>query len=253
MFICMYRLFIEIMDSCSARANAYREREICCNVLASTIILDSHHLFFFPSSLAFFFFPLSFGFPFSMGIYIFITLSQKNLNDILLGIYWATDFFKWGVFTGFWIFFLLPGEDTRRFLRRYFWAINLMHFFLCHLQPVDKKPRIPESEILTTGTEDEEASSAPERVSVQKNLRFFGDTDQESLSSNRERRSEYIWLLNIFVLFWNLRFFTVLNCKGDFFECPNILESRHAPTRLCIRNKLFSNLVKKKKIIRNWK
>ncbi|XP_014467576.1 PREDICTED: uncharacterized protein LOC106740754 isoform X2 [Dinoponera quadriceps] len=53
---------------------------------------------------------------------------------------------------------------------------------------VDKKPRIPESEILTTGTEDEEASSAPERVSVQKNLRFFGDTDQESVSSNRERR-----------------------------------------------------------------
>ncbi|XP_043278354.1 uncharacterized protein blo isoform X2 [Venturia canescens] len=57
-------------------------------------------------------------------------------------------------------------------------------------QPVDKKPRIPESEILTTGTEDEEASSAPERVSVQKNLRFFGDTDQESFSSNRERRSK---------------------------------------------------------------
>jgi len=56
------------------------------------------------------------------------------------------------------------------------------------LQPVDKKPRIPESEILTTGTEDEEASSAPERVSVQKNLRFFGDTDQESVSSNRDRR-----------------------------------------------------------------
>lgn len=52
---------------------------------------------------------------------------------------------------------------------------------------MDKKPRIPESEILTTGT-DEEASSAPERVSVQKNLRFFGDTDQESVSSNRDRR-----------------------------------------------------------------
>lgn len=55
-------------------------------------------------------------------------------------------------------------------------------------QAVDKKPSIPESEILTTGTEDEEASSAPERVSVQKNLRFFGDTDQESVSSNRDRR-----------------------------------------------------------------
>ncbi|XP_012266151.2 uncharacterized protein LOC105691908 isoform X2 [Athalia rosae] len=55
---------------------------------------------------------------------------------------------------------------------------------------VDKKPRIPESEILTTGTEDEGASSAPERVSVQKNLRFFGDTDQESVSSNRERRNK---------------------------------------------------------------
>ena len=56
------------------------------------------------------------------------------------------------------------------------------------LQTVDKKPRIPESEILTTGTEDEEVSSAPERVSVQKNLRFFVDTDQESVSSNRDRR-----------------------------------------------------------------
>ena len=60
--------------------------------------------------------------------------------------------------------------------------------YFLFLQPVDKKPRIPESEILTTGTEDEEPSSAPERVSVQKNLRFFGDTDQESVSSNRERR-----------------------------------------------------------------
>ncbi|XP_020300858.1 uncharacterized protein LOC109864240 isoform X2 [Pseudomyrmex gracilis] len=57
---------------------------------------------------------------------------------------------------------------------------------------VDKKPRIPESEILTTGTEDEEASSAPERVSVQKNLRFFGDTDQESVSSNRDRRNKRV-------------------------------------------------------------
>lgn len=55
---------------------------------------------------------------------------------------------------------------------------------------MDKKPRIPESEILTTGTEDEEVSSAPERVSVQKNLRFFGDTDQESVSSNRDRRNK---------------------------------------------------------------
>ncbi|CAB0042374.1 unnamed protein product [Trichogramma brassicae] len=55
---------------------------------------------------------------------------------------------------------------------------------------IDKKSRIPESEILTTGTEDEEASSAPERASVQKNLRFFGDTDQESISSSRDRRNK---------------------------------------------------------------
>lgn len=59
---------------------------------------------------------------------------------------------------------------------------------------MDKKSRIPESEILTTGT-DEEASSVPERVSVQKNLRFFGDTDQESVSSNRDRRYVFFFLL----------------------------------------------------------
>lgn len=62
---------------------------------------------------------------------------------------------------------------------------------------MDKKPRIPGSEILTTGT-DEEASSVPERVFVQKNLRFFGDTDQESVSSNRDRR----WYIYIYIFFY---------------------------------------------------
>ncbi|XP_011505762.1 PREDICTED: uncharacterized protein LOC105368449 [Ceratosolen solmsi marchali] len=57
---------------------------------------------------------------------------------------------------------------------------------------VDKEPRIPESEILTTATENEEASSVPERISVQKNLRFFGDTDQESISSNRIDRNKQV-------------------------------------------------------------
>ncbi|XP_011310842.1 uncharacterized protein blo isoform X1 [Fopius arisanus] len=55
---------------------------------------------------------------------------------------------------------------------------------------VDKKSRIPESEIMTTGTEDEEVSSAaPERISANKNIRFCGDTDQESLSSHRDLHS----------------------------------------------------------------
>ncbi|XP_072747758.1 uncharacterized protein Blo [Anoplolepis gracilipes] len=70
------------------------------------------------------------------------------------------------------------------------WFKSLSRKNKSNATPVDKKPRIPESEILTTGTEDEEASSAPERVSVQKNLRFFGDTDQESVSSNRDRRNK---------------------------------------------------------------
>ncbi|XP_015586639.1 uncharacterized protein LOC107263679 isoform X2 [Cephus cinctus] len=70
------------------------------------------------------------------------------------------------------------------------WFKSLSRKNKSNVKSVDKKARIPESEILTTGTEDEEASSAPERVSVQKNLRFFGDTDQESVSSNRERRSK---------------------------------------------------------------
>ncbi|KAL0112043.1 hypothetical protein PUN28_013337 [Cardiocondyla obscurior] len=72
------------------------------------------------------------------------------------------------------------------------WFKSLSRKNKSNAAPVDKKPRIPESEILTTGTEDEEASSAPERVSVQKNLRFFGDTDQESVSSNRDRRNKRI-------------------------------------------------------------
>ncbi|XP_008218002.1 uncharacterized protein LOC100679635 [Nasonia vitripennis] len=70
------------------------------------------------------------------------------------------------------------------------WFKSLSRKTKSSAKPVDKKPRIPESEILTTGTEDEEASSAPERASVQKNLRFFGDTDQESISSNRDRRNK---------------------------------------------------------------
>ncbi|XP_058809976.1 uncharacterized protein LOC131675135 [Phymastichus coffea] len=70
------------------------------------------------------------------------------------------------------------------------WFKSLSRKAKSSAKPLDKKPRIPESEILTTGTEDEEASSAPERASVQKNLRFFGDTDQESLSSSRERRNK---------------------------------------------------------------
>lgn len=54
-------------------------------------------------------------------------------------------------------------------------------------QNVDKKSQMPESEIMTTGTEDEEVSSAaPERISANKNIRFCGDTDQESLSSHRD-------------------------------------------------------------------
>ncbi|XP_012540710.2 uncharacterized protein LOC105839156 [Monomorium pharaonis] len=72
------------------------------------------------------------------------------------------------------------------------WFKSLSRKNKSNATPVDKKPRIPESEILTTGTEDEEASSAPERVSVQKNLRFFGDTDQESVSSNRDRRNKRV-------------------------------------------------------------
>ncbi|KAF7993884.1 hypothetical protein HCN44_011153 [Aphidius gifuensis] len=51
---------------------------------------------------------------------------------------------------------------------------------------VDKKSRIPESEIMMTGTEDEEVLSTPERISNNKNIRFCGDTDQESLSSHRD-------------------------------------------------------------------
>ncbi|XP_066591946.1 LOW QUALITY PROTEIN: microtubule-associated protein futsch [Prorops nasuta] len=70
------------------------------------------------------------------------------------------------------------------------WLKSLSRKNKSNAKPIDKKKqRIPESEILTTGTEDEEASSAPERISVQKSLRFFGDTDQESISSNRERRN----------------------------------------------------------------
>ncbi|XP_046418706.1 uncharacterized protein LOC124178930 isoform X1 [Neodiprion fabricii] len=69
------------------------------------------------------------------------------------------------------------------------WFKSLSRKNKSNIKQVDKKPRIPESEILTTGTEDE-GSSVPERTSVQKNLRFFGDTDQESVSSNRERRNK---------------------------------------------------------------
>ncbi|XP_032682401.1 uncharacterized protein LOC116849387 isoform X2 [Odontomachus brunneus] len=72
------------------------------------------------------------------------------------------------------------------------WFKSLSRKNKSNATPVDKKSRILESEILTTGTEDEEASSTPERVSVQKNLRFFGDTDQESVSSNRDRRNKTV-------------------------------------------------------------
>ncbi|XP_078052583.1 bloated isoform X2 [Augochlora pura] len=84
----------------------------------------------------------------------------------------------------------LTRENQGQEAERKGWFKSLSRKNKSNMKAVDKKPRIPESEILTTGTEDEEASSAPERVSVQKNLRFFGDTDQESVSSNRDRRSK---------------------------------------------------------------
>ncbi|KAG7204563.1 hypothetical protein KM043_004986 [Ampulex compressa] len=84
----------------------------------------------------------------------------------------------------------LTRENQGQEAERKGWFKSLSRKNKSNMKPVDKKPRIPESEILTTGTEDEEASSAPERVSVQKNLRFFGDTDQESVSSNRDRRNK---------------------------------------------------------------
>lgn len=84
----------------------------------------------------------------------------------------------------------LTRENQGQEAERKGWFKSLSRKNKSSAKPVDKKPRIPESEILTTGTEDEEASSAPERVSVQKNLRFFGDTDQESVSSNRDRRNK---------------------------------------------------------------
>ncbi|XP_076646232.1 bloated [Halictus rubicundus] len=84
----------------------------------------------------------------------------------------------------------LTRENQGQEAERKGWFKSLSRKNKSNIKAVDKKPRIPESEILTTGTEDEEASSAPERVSVQKNLRFFGDTDQESVSSNRDRRSK---------------------------------------------------------------
>ncbi|XP_076748820.1 bloated isoform X2 [Xylocopa sonorina] len=84
----------------------------------------------------------------------------------------------------------LTRENQGQEAERKGWFKSLSRKNKSNIKAVDKKPRIPESEILTTGTEDEEASSAPERVSVQKNLRFFGDTDQESVSSNRDRRNK---------------------------------------------------------------
>ncbi|XP_029038256.2 uncharacterized protein LOC114873768 [Osmia bicornis bicornis] len=84
----------------------------------------------------------------------------------------------------------LTRENQGQEAERKGWFKSLSRKNKPSIKTVDKKPRIPESEILTTGTEDEEASSAPERVSVQKNLRFFGDTDQESVSSNRDRRNK---------------------------------------------------------------
>ncbi|XP_043256038.1 zinc finger CCCH domain-containing protein 13 [Colletes gigas] len=84
----------------------------------------------------------------------------------------------------------LTRENQGQEAERKGWFKSLSRKNKSNIKAVDKKPRIPESEILTTGTEDEEVSSAPERVSVQKNLRFFGDTDQESVSSNRDRRNK---------------------------------------------------------------
>ena len=84
----------------------------------------------------------------------------------------------------------LTRENQGQEAERKGWFKSLSRKNKSNMKAVDKKPSIPESEILTTGTEDEEASSAPERVSVQKNLRFFGDTDQESVSSNRDRRNK---------------------------------------------------------------
>lgn len=84
----------------------------------------------------------------------------------------------------------LTRENHGQEAERKGWFKSLSRKNKSNIKTVEKKPRIPESEILTTGTEDEEASSAPERVSVQKNLRFFGDTDQESVSSNRDRRNK---------------------------------------------------------------
>ncbi|XP_023290657.1 uncharacterized protein LOC105695406 [Orussus abietinus] len=84
----------------------------------------------------------------------------------------------------------LTRENQGQEAERKGWFKSLSRKNKTNAKAVDKKPRIPESEILTTGTEDEEVSSTPERVSVQKNLRFFGDTDQESVSSNRDRKSK---------------------------------------------------------------
>lgn len=86
----------------------------------------------------------------------------------------------------------LTRENQGQEAERKGWFKSLSRKNKSNNKTVDKKPRIPESEILTTGTEDEEASSAPERVSVQKNLRFFGDTDQESVSSNRDHRNKRV-------------------------------------------------------------
>ncbi|KAI4490721.1 hypothetical protein M0804_003665 [Polistes exclamans] len=86
----------------------------------------------------------------------------------------------------------LTRENQGQEAERKGWFKSLSRKNKSNTKSVDKKPRIPESEILTTGTEDEEASSAPERVSVQKNLRFFGDTDQESVSSNRDHRNKRV-------------------------------------------------------------
>ncbi|XP_046838173.1 uncharacterized protein LOC124432895 isoform X1 [Vespa crabro] len=86
----------------------------------------------------------------------------------------------------------LTRENQGQEAERKGWFKSLSRKNKSNNKSVDKKPRIPESEILTTGTEDEEASSAPERVSVQKNLRFFGDTDQESVSSNRDIRNKRV-------------------------------------------------------------
>ncbi|XP_061931867.1 uncharacterized protein LOC107995581 isoform X4 [Apis cerana] len=89
----------------------------------------------------------------------------------------------------------LTKKNQGQEIERKGWFKSLSRKNKSNIKTVDKKPRIPESEILTTGT-DEEASSVPERISMQKNLRFFGDTDQESISSNRDRSRYNLGILS---------------------------------------------------------